>query len=169
VTAVPTAQEKAAAQQPHIAPTAAQTAHIQEAAKNPALAAKTNGGHPAIAATARPGAFSGPGVIGARGAIPPAAAKPPAPVVNPEPRVNQAAELPHAPTGNGAGTPPATNPPKPLTATNDKLDHPPTVNTQPSTGKPPAKLAKVPPPKPKPKAKTPPKPENKTEGEDKGH
>src|ERR1700728_2931322 len=112
VTAVPTAQEKAAQQQPHIAPTAAQTAHVQEAAKNPALAAQANGGHPAIAATARPGAFSGPGVIGAHGATPPAAAEAPAPAMNPEPRANQAAELPHAPTGNGAGTPPATNQPK---------------------------------------------------------
>src|SRR5580700_7786729 len=117
VTAVPTAQEKAAQQQPHIAPTAAQTAHVQEAAKNPALAAKANGGHPAIAATARPGAFSGPGVIGAHGATPPAAAKAPAPAMNPEPRANQAAELPHAPTGSGAATPPATNQPKALTAT----------------------------------------------------
>jgi hypothetical protein len=81
--------------------------------------------------------------------------------------VNQAAELPHASTGNGAGTPPATTPAKTLNATNDKLAHPPTANTQPGAGKPPAKLAKVPPPKPKPKAKGPPKPENKPEGEDK--
>jgi hypothetical protein len=48
--------------------------HIQEAAKNPALSAKVNGGHPAIAATARPGAFTGPGVVGAKGAAPPEAA-----------------------------------------------------------------------------------------------
>ena len=71
VAAVPTAQEKAAAQEPHVAPTAAQTAHIQEASRNPALSAKANGGHPAIAATARPGTFTGPGVVGARGAVAP--------------------------------------------------------------------------------------------------
>ena len=71
VAAVPTAQEKAAAQEPHVAPTAAQTAHIQEASRNPALSAKANGGHPAIAATARPGTFTGPGVVGAHGAVAP--------------------------------------------------------------------------------------------------
>jgi hypothetical protein len=161
VTAAPTAQEKAAAQQPHIAPTAAQTAHVQEAAKNPALAAKANGGHPAIAATARPGAFSGPGVVGAHGATPPALAKAP---VNPEPRVNQAAVVPHGPTGTGAaaggGTVPPANQSKELTAKPGNLN---------PAGKPPTKLAKLPPPKPKPKAKTPPKPENKPEGDDKSH
>jgi hypothetical protein len=74
VTAAPTAQERAVAQERHVAPTAAQTAHIQQAARNPALAAKANGGHPAIAATARPGAFTGPGVVGTHGATVPAAA-----------------------------------------------------------------------------------------------
>jgi hypothetical protein len=76
VAAVPTAQERAAAQEPHVAPTPAQTAHIQEASRNPALSARANGGHPAIAATARPGAFTGPGVVGARGAVAPAAKSP---------------------------------------------------------------------------------------------
>jgi hypothetical protein len=70
VAAVPTAQEKAAAQEPHVAPTPMQRQHVQEAAKNPALAAKANGGHPAIAATPRPAAFNAPGVVGARGAAP---------------------------------------------------------------------------------------------------
>ena len=76
VAAVPTAQEKAAAHEPHVAPTAAQTAHIQEASRNPALSAKANGGHPAIAATTRPGTFTGPGVVGARGAVAPPAKSP---------------------------------------------------------------------------------------------
>src|SRR5271170_8008090 len=69
VTAVPTTQERAAAQEPHVAPTQLQRQHIQEAARNPALAAKANGGHPAIAATPKPGAFNAPGVVGARGAM----------------------------------------------------------------------------------------------------
>jgi hypothetical protein len=43
---------------------------VQQAVKNPALAASANGGHPAIAATPRPGAFNAPGVVGARGAPP---------------------------------------------------------------------------------------------------
>jgi len=66
--AVATAQERAAASEQHIPPTAMQHQHVQEAARNPALSARANGGHPAIAATARPAAFSGPGVVGARGA-----------------------------------------------------------------------------------------------------
>ncbi len=70
VAAVPTAQERAAAREQHSAPTPLQTAHVQQAARNPALAARANGGHPAIAATPRPGAFNAPGVVGARGAAP---------------------------------------------------------------------------------------------------
>jgi hypothetical protein len=66
--AAPTAQEKAAAAEPHVPPTAMQHQHTQEAARNPALAARANGGHPAIAATPRPAAFNAPGVVGARGA-----------------------------------------------------------------------------------------------------
>ena len=69
IAAAPTAQERAAAQESHVAPTQMQRQHIQEAAKNPALAARTNGGHPAIAATPKPGAFNAPGVVHARGAV----------------------------------------------------------------------------------------------------
>src|SRR5450631_1434790 len=68
VAAVPTPQERAVAQEQHVAPTPMQRQHIQEAARNPGLAAKTNGGHPAIAATPKPAAFNAPGVVGARGA-----------------------------------------------------------------------------------------------------
>ena len=71
IVAAPTAQERMAAQEQHVAATAAQHQHIQQAAANPALLAHNNGGHPAIAATARPGAFNGPGVVGAHGATPP--------------------------------------------------------------------------------------------------
>jgi len=96
VAAVPTAQEKAAAQESHVAPTPVQRQHVQEAARTPALAAKANGGHPSIAATARPAAFSGPGVVGARGAAPPPARTPGA-----APNA-----VTHAPAGPAAKTPP---------------------------------------------------------------
>ena len=66
--ATPTAQERVATQEAHVAPTAMQQQHVQEAARNPALFAKANGGRPAIAATTRPASFSGEGVVGARGA-----------------------------------------------------------------------------------------------------
>jgi hypothetical protein len=73
VVAAPSAQERVAAQETHVPPTALQRQHVQEAVRNPALSARVNGGHPTIAATARPAAFSGPGVVQAHGAAPGAA------------------------------------------------------------------------------------------------
>jgi len=68
IRAVPTPQERVAEREQHLQPTAAQRQHVQQAARNPALMAGANHGHPAIAATPRPGAFNGPGVVRARGA-----------------------------------------------------------------------------------------------------
>jgi hypothetical protein len=96
VAAMPTPQERAAAQERHVPPTALQRQHIQEAVRNPALSARANGGHPSIAATPRPGAFSGPGIVGARGAAMPPRGAPGAGQPNGA----------HAPA-NGAGHPPA--------------------------------------------------------------
>jgi hypothetical protein len=59
----PTPQQLAAANQPHIAATPAQTSHVQAAARDPALSFKNNNGAPAVAATAHPGEFKGPGVV----------------------------------------------------------------------------------------------------------
>ncbi len=66
IDARPTAQEEAAARERHIAPIAAQTQHLQAARGNPQLRASVNHGKPAIAATARPGEFSGRGVVEAK-------------------------------------------------------------------------------------------------------
>ena len=60
---VPTAADRVAANEHHVAPTAEQTTHITAAARNPELAASRNGGHPAIAATSQPAKFEGPGVV----------------------------------------------------------------------------------------------------------
>jgi WXXGXW repeat (2 copies) len=68
VAAAPTSREREVIHEPHVAPTPLQRRHIEEAASNPALAARANGGRPAIAATPRPAAFNGPGVVGAHGA-----------------------------------------------------------------------------------------------------
>jgi len=68
----PSAQERAWAAERHAGATPMQRQHFQESARNPALNARTNGGHPAIAATPRPAAFNGAGVVGARGAMTPA-------------------------------------------------------------------------------------------------
>jgi WXXGXW repeat (2 copies) len=121
--AVPTAQERAAAQEPHTAPTPMQRQHIQEAVRNPALAAKANGGHPAIAATPRPAAFNAPGVVGAHGA-----SARPAQVA----AVNQsnAGHVPpgagHAPPGAGHAPPAAAGQPQahPQAATNAQATKP---------------------------------------------
>jgi len=61
-----TAQEEAAARERHIGPVGAQNQHIQEARGNRELRASENHGKPPIAATARPGAFSGGGVVAAK-------------------------------------------------------------------------------------------------------
>jgi hypothetical protein len=70
VRAAPTPQERSWSREQHVPPTPVQVSHVQEANRNPALFAHANGGHPGIAATARPAAFSGPGVISAHGAAP---------------------------------------------------------------------------------------------------
>jgi hypothetical protein len=66
IQARPTGQELAAERAPHLNPVAAQTHQEQLAHANPQLRASVNNGHPAIAATARPGEFKGPGVVAAR-------------------------------------------------------------------------------------------------------
>jgi len=55
----PTSEELAFSREPHHAPTAAQTQHIAAARGNRDLRASVNLGKPAIAATQRPGEFSG--------------------------------------------------------------------------------------------------------------
>ena len=64
--AQPTPEQAAAARDRHIAVTPTQRQHEQAARANPALRVSENHGHPSIAATSRPGAFTGAGVVGAR-------------------------------------------------------------------------------------------------------
>jgi hypothetical protein len=66
VNARATAQEETAARERHVGPVAAQTQHFQAARSNPELRASQNHGKPPIAATSRPGSFSGGGVVAAR-------------------------------------------------------------------------------------------------------
>jgi hypothetical protein len=140
IAAAPTAQERAAAQERHVQPTPAQQQHVQAAAKNPALFAKANGGHPAIAATARPGAFTGPGVVGARGAAP-------------RPAVNN--DVMHA-NGQRPNAPPAAKPASPPPAA-AKPAQPAAKPAQASTAKPAAAPKAPPKPAPKPAPPKPPK------------
>lgn len=153
IAAVPTAQERAAASEPHTPPTPAQRAHVQAASTNPALSAKVNGGHPAIAATSKPGAFSGPGVVGARGAT--------APAGRPQGNTTELSKPPTAPEAAKPAAPaepprPAAEPVRPTPAANAVRP----AATPPVTTKPPAPKPKVvPKPKPKPAPKS--KPEDK--------
>ncbi len=65
--AQPTAAETAAAHAHHLPPLPAQEQHVQGARSNPALRASANHGNPPIAATVKPGVFSGAGVVAAKG------------------------------------------------------------------------------------------------------
>ncbi|MGB8833698.1 MAG: hypothetical protein WCC95_16210, partial [Candidatus Sulfotelmatobacter sp.] len=68
VAARPTAQQEAYAHETHTPRVAAQVQQEHAASQNRALFASTNHGRPAVAATARPGEFSGKGVVAARAA-----------------------------------------------------------------------------------------------------
>jgi len=77
--AKPTAEEEAAANETHLPPTDRQVEHARAASMKSDLFLSTNQGKPAIAATAKPAAFTGPGVVKAKaGAAPvqPAEEKP---------------------------------------------------------------------------------------------
>jgi hypothetical protein len=66
IVARPTALETRYAGEHHWQPTGPQSQHEQMARQNRALLASVNHGRPSIAATSRPGEFSGRGVVGAR-------------------------------------------------------------------------------------------------------
>lgn len=68
VQARPTPEQVAYAHRTHTPPVASQVQHAREASKNRALFASTNHGRPTIAATAKPGEFSGKGVVRAKAA-----------------------------------------------------------------------------------------------------
>jgi hypothetical protein len=66
IEARPTPEQEAAEHEQHIQPTQEQLQHRETAMKNPELRASANHGNPAIAATSRPGEFSGKGVVPAK-------------------------------------------------------------------------------------------------------
>jgi hypothetical protein len=114
ITARPTAREEAYAREPHTAPVAAQMQHEHSASQNRQNFASENHGRPAIAATARPGEFSGHGVVTAKAAggeyhapamSPREARGPSGPAVshnNAEPRSNLARPVNQPPRNNEA-------------------------------------------------------------------
>jgi WXXGXW repeat (2 copies) len=66
VNARPTSQDEIAARERHLPPPAAQMQHVQAARGNPELRASANHGKPPVAATARPGEFTGREAVPAR-------------------------------------------------------------------------------------------------------
>jgi len=66
--AKPTAEEEAAAKEPHVPPTDRQVEHTRAASMKSSLFMSTNHGKPAIAATGKPGAFTGASVVKAKAA-----------------------------------------------------------------------------------------------------
>jgi hypothetical protein len=70
LSARPTSQEQKATSERHVAATSVQTQHVQSASTNHDLYESVNQGKPAIAATAKPGEFSGAGVVAAKTAAP---------------------------------------------------------------------------------------------------
>ncbi len=117
ITARPTPQEQAATQEHHIAPAPAQVQQQHLASTNRALLANENHGRPAIAATAKPGEFTGKGVVAAR-EVKPGPAPLPQPSTAMAPRTPAAAVAPNnklldkRPLANtpAANKPVATNP-----------------------------------------------------------
>jgi hypothetical protein len=70
--AIPTAQERAAAAEPHMPATPRQRQIVRQSAGNPELMARAFVDHPVVAAANRPAAASAPGVVGARNPAAPA-------------------------------------------------------------------------------------------------
>src|SRR4029077_13436574 len=96
VAARPTPAEMAVANERHISRTTAQETHIHAAATNKELRASVNHGAPSVAATPKPGVFSGKGVVTAHNA--PAHA---APAEHAAPAAHTETHAPpHAPTAS---------------------------------------------------------------------
>jgi hypothetical protein len=129
----PTPEQEAAAQQRHMAPVSAQTQHVQAARSNQQLRASVNQGKPPIAATEKPGEFSGHSVIAAKEAgapyHPPANA--PANHGAAEPRGNEQPN--RAEEARPAEGRPAEDNSRPATAVHPKdlppIEHPAASNT----------------------------------------
>jgi hypothetical protein len=154
-TVQPTHEEEAFAHEQHVPPTAGQVQHEKTASTDKSLLASVNHGRPAIAATSKPGEFTGKGIVPARevaregkqGPAPagPAALEKKPPVANTGHAPNGA--TPPKPTGNQIKTNEVkTNQVKPRTAT----PPPPKAAAVRPAPPPRAAVAKPAPPRPAP-------------------
>jgi hypothetical protein len=95
----PTPAQAAAAREPHLPPTTAQTQHVQVAHNDRSLYATANHGAPPVAASAEPGRLSGPGVVRANsagGPLPPALSRGPVGAHAADPGAHSAAAAPRS-------------------------------------------------------------------------
>jgi len=156
VTAQPTPQEQAAAQEQHVAATPAQAQQEHVASTNRSLLATENHGHPAIAATSRPGVFTGKGVVAAREVRPnavPATAAGAAKPLGAKPGANQPLDRAQANRGQGGPPKPAAAgvpPPKPAAEARPAAPRPQVAAAKPPVPKPPAPKPAAPKPAAKP-------------------
>ena len=155
VAAAPTEAERAASRESHLAPTPLQQQHAQQSAQTPALRQSENQGHPPIAATPRPAAFTAPGAVAAR---PPSGAGQPREVYHtgsPEhpPRGQEGYSYPaanHAVVPAAPGVHPQAAPPPPVVRSQPVAPPPPVVHSQPAAAPPPPVVHAPPPPAPHP-------------------
>jgi hypothetical protein len=164
VRAEPSSAELAAAHERHIAPTSVQRQQQTTARSNPVLRASANGGHPPIAATARPGVFSGPGVVAAKRASENEAHPAPHPAPHPATAPRPVAQPPRAVTetrpqseSRPAESRPVAQPPRPVTEARPVTEPRPT-EPRPGTEARPVTEARPPAPPPHASAPPPPKP-----------
>jgi hypothetical protein len=147
--AQPTPGDLAAGREHHLAAVPLQHQHEMAARSNPVLRASANRGHPSIAATSRPGEFSGPGVVRAQHAgtmsvvhenpqpagepgsrePAPGAPRPGAPRPQSDAARQQAAPEAHRPADQAQAPRPAAPPPRPAAPPKPKPEphpeHPP--------------------------------------------
>jgi hypothetical protein len=135
IAAQPTPAETAAEHEQHVAATSAQVQHEHLASSNRALLASENHGRPSIAATSKPGEFTGHGVVAAR----------------PE-MTSHNANSPH--NNSNAASPNRVNP-------NGSTVHPKNQNVSPNKGNTSHNNMKTPPPKGKNQASHEPEPEHR--------
>jgi hypothetical protein len=160
----PTPEQVTYAHQTHIPPVAAQTQNAHAASQNKALFASNNHGRPEVAATAKPGEFSGKSVVAAKSAggtyhapaMSPKEARAPAPAANRGAENRPAANRPAEEHPNNAHPEPA----HPAEAHPTPAAKPAAPAPKPAAPKPAARPAPAPKPaaKPAPAPKPAPKP-----------
>ena len=146
-TARPTPAESAVAREAHRQPTPVQAQQQQSARSNREFHVSMNHGTPPVAATPKPGVFSGPGVVPAR-----ASANTPSPNANSpneQPRPEAEPNTPERPNPKPSSPPARENPPK---NPHEKPAQPPPSNPQPREKAPESR------PKPQPQEKPPERP-----------